>query len=123
MLTNSDMDTGAVFALILVGQPTLRRRLKLAVLAALDQRIGVRCQMGGMDAKETAAYIKTHLGWAGRSEALFADDAVAEIWQASRGHPRAVNNIAVVAMVAAYAAGKAIVDKQCAQSAIVENTE
>jgi type II secretory pathway predicted ATPase ExeA len=123
MLTNADMDAASTFALILVGQPTLRRRLKLAVLAALDQRIGVRYQMGGMDLKETAAYIKTHLAWAGRGELLFADDALAEIWQASRGWPRAVNNHAVAAMVAAYAAGKAIVDKQSALAAIVENSE
>lgn len=123
MLTNTDMDTGSVFALVLVGQPTLRRRLKLAVLSALDQRIGVRCQMTGMNIKETAGYIQTHLAWAGRSELLFADDAVTEIWQASRGYPRAVNNLATASMVAAYAASKAIVDKQCAQAAIVENTE
>jgi type II secretory pathway predicted ATPase ExeA len=123
MLTNCDMDSQSVFALVLVGQPTLRRRLKLAVLAALDQRIGVRYQMAGMDPAETTAYLKTHLAWAGRSELLFADDAVAEIWQASRGHPRAVNNLATAAMVAAYAAGKAIVDKECAVAAVIENTD
>jgi type II secretory pathway predicted ATPase ExeA len=123
MLTNTDMDTGSVFALVLVGQPTLRRRLKLAVLSALDQRIGVRCQIAGMDTKETARYIQAHLAWAGRTETMFTDDAVAEIWQASRGYPRAVNNLAIASMVAAYAAGKAIVDKDCAQAAVVDNTE
>lgn len=35
MLTNTDMDTGSHFAMLLIGQPTLRRRLKLAVFAAL----------------------------------------------------------------------------------------
>ena len=35
-------DTGSHFALLLIGQPTLRRRLKLAILAALDQRISTR---------------------------------------------------------------------------------
>ena len=123
MLTNTDMDTASTFALILVGQPTLRRRLKLGGLAALDQRIAVRYQMRGMDPKETDQYIKAHLAWAGRDQLLFADDATAEIWQASRGHPRAVNNLAVAAMVAAYTAGKAIVDKDCAIAAVVENTE
>jgi type II secretory pathway predicted ATPase ExeA len=123
MLTNCDMDSESTFALILVGQPTLRRRLKLAVLAALDQRIGIRYQMGGMDPAETATYVKTHLAWAGRKELLFADDALAEIWQASRGYPRAVNNLATSAMVAAYAAGKAIIDKQCATAAVMETTE
>ncbi len=42
MHTNRDMDSGAPFAALLIGQPTLRQRLRLGVLAALDQRISVR---------------------------------------------------------------------------------
>jgi type II secretory pathway predicted ATPase ExeA len=42
MLTNHDLDATSPFALLLVGQPTLRRRIKLGNLAALDQRIGLR---------------------------------------------------------------------------------
>ena len=57
MLTNHDMDSGAPFAALLVGQPTLRHRLRLGVLAALDQRISVRYALGGMTATETADYI------------------------------------------------------------------
>jgi type II secretory pathway predicted ATPase ExeA len=38
MLTNHDMDSGSPFAALLVGQPTLRHRLRLGVLAALDHR-------------------------------------------------------------------------------------
>ena len=45
MLTNHDMDSSSPFACLLVGQPTLRRRMKLGVLAALDQRIGLRYAM------------------------------------------------------------------------------
>ncbi len=48
MLTNHDMDSGAPFAALLVGQPTLRHRLRLGVLAALDQRISVRYALAGM---------------------------------------------------------------------------
>jgi hypothetical protein len=45
MLTNHDLDRWSPFACLLVGQPTLRRRIKLGVLAALDQRIGLRYAM------------------------------------------------------------------------------
>ncbi|MDQ6739546.1 MAG: AAA family ATPase [Actinomycetota bacterium] len=123
MLTNSTLDTGSNFALLLIGQPTLRRRLKLAVLAALDQRISTRFAITGMDLTETAAYIRHHLSHVGRSDILFSDDAVAAIHQASRGYPRAVNNLAVSALIATYAADKAIVDLAAAQSAITENSE
>ena len=36
------MDSRSPFAALLIGQPTLRRKIKLGVLAALDQRIAVR---------------------------------------------------------------------------------
>lgn len=123
MLTNTDMDTGAHFALLLVGQPTLRRRLKLAVLAALDQRISTRYAITGMNLTDTNAYVRHHLHLAGRSDPLFSDDAIAAIHQTARGYPRTVNNLAVAALIATYAADKAIVDLPAAQSAITENTE
>jgi type II secretory pathway predicted ATPase ExeA len=51
------MDSGSPFAVVLVGQPTLRHRLRLGVLAALDQRIAVRYSIAGMNATDTADYI------------------------------------------------------------------
>ncbi|MEC5193005.1 MULTISPECIES: ExeA family protein [unclassified Arthrobacter] len=123
MLTNTEMDTGSHFALLLIGQPTLRRRLKLAVLAALDQRISTRYTITGMGPADTTDYIRQHLKYAGRSDPLFSDDATTAIHQASRGYPRAVNNLAVASLIATYASNKSIVDLGAAQSAITENSE
>jgi type II secretory pathway predicted ATPase ExeA len=123
MLTNSDMDATSTFSLILVAQPTLRRRLKMAVLSALDQRTATRYTMTGMTTQETTKYVETHLAWAGRTDRLFSDDALAVIHQSSRGYPRAVNNLALAAMIAAYATGKAIIDQSSAEAAVIENTE
>ena len=64
------------FAVVLVGQPTLRHRLRLGVLAALDQRIAVRYTIAGMSAADTADYIRHHCRIAGRDETLFSDDAI-----------------------------------------------
>jgi type II secretory pathway predicted ATPase ExeA len=50
MLTNHDMDSTSPFSCLLVGQPTLRRRMKMGALAALDQRIGLRYAMPPMQA-------------------------------------------------------------------------
>ena len=122
MLTNHDMDSAAVFAALLIGQPTLRLRLKLGQLAALDQRIAVRYHMTGMTAEETAGYLRHHLALAGRSDTLFSDDAVSLIHQTSRGYPRAVNNLAIQSLLAAFAAGKAIVDESSARAAVTEVT-
>jgi type II secretory pathway predicted ATPase ExeA len=122
MLTNHDMDSTSPFACLLVGQPTLRRRMKLGVLAALDQRIGLRYAMPPMTPAETGSYLRHHVGLAGRSDTLFSDDAAALIHQTSRGYPRAVNNLAVQALVAAFATDKAIVDESSTRAAVAEVT-
>ena len=57
---------------------------------------------------------------AGRSDTLFSDDAITRIQKSARGLPRAVNNLAVQALVAAYAAGAAIVDDKAARTAVAE---
>jgi type II secretory pathway predicted ATPase ExeA len=122
MLTNHDMDSTSPFACLLVGQPTLRRRMKMGALAALDQRIGLRYTMPPMTAEETSSYLRHHLGLAGRSDTLFSDDAAALIHQTSRGYPRAVNNLAMQALVAAFADDKAIVDESSTRVAVTEVT-
>ncbi len=122
MLTNHDLDSHSPFACLLVGQPTLRRRIRLGVLAALDQRIALRYNLPPMTAEETTSYLHHHLKLAGRSDPLFSDDAAALLHQTSRGYPRAVNNLALQALVAAYTADKAIVDEQSARAAVAEVT-
>jgi type II secretory pathway predicted ATPase ExeA len=75
-----------------------------------------------MTAADTGAYIAHHLKLAGRADTLFSDDAVARIHKAARGLPRAVNNLAVQALIAAYANGAAIVDDKAARAAVTEVT-
>ena len=122
MLTNHDMDSKTPFATVLIGQPTLRRMIKLGVLAALDQRIAVRYQMTGMTPDETGSYIRHHLQLADRDSDLYSEDAITQIHEASRGKPRTVNNISVAALIAAYATGNKIVDQTAARAAVSEVT-
>jgi type II secretory pathway predicted ATPase ExeA len=121
-LSNSDMDQTAPFSLLLLGQPTLRRKLRMSTFAALDQRVAVRYTITGLDEKETASYIAHHLALAGRSDTLFSDDATSLIAQVSRGLPRQVNNLATGSLICAFAAGKRIVDESSARVAVNEIT-
>src|SRR6266568_635023 len=123
MLTSHNIDSDSPLACLLVGQPTLRRTMKLAVLAALEQRVALRYTMPPMTAAETASYISHHLKLAGRSDTLFSDDATTLIHTTARGYPRAVNNLALQALVATYIDSKTIVDEQAARAAITEVTE
>lgn len=75
-----------------------------------------------MTGKETASYLRHHLALAGHDDALFSDDAAGLIHQTSRGYPRAVNNLALQALVAAFGAHKAIVGESSTRAAIAEVT-
>ncbi|MDQ1250458.1 MAG: hypothetical protein QG597_4837 [Actinomycetota bacterium] len=122
LLTNADMDSRSPFAALLIGQPTLRRKIKLGTFAALDQRIALRYAMPGMQPEETKTYLSHHITLAGRNDTLFSDDAAALIHQVSRGLPRAVNNLAIQSLIAAYADNKSIVDESSARAAVTEVT-
>lgn|SRR5574337_1652518 len=78
------MDSDARFAALLIGQPVLRQRLRLGVLAALDQRIAVRYTLTGMTAADTADYIRHHCRIVGRDDTLFSDDATMLTHNAAR---------------------------------------
>ncbi|MHB8290619.1 MAG: ExeA family protein [Acidimicrobiales bacterium] len=121
-LSNDGMDAESRFSLILLGQPMFRRRLRLGSVTALDQRVGLRYQVAPLDQAECASYIACHLKFAGRSDTLFSEDAVALIHQVSRGLPRMVNNLCVQSLVATFSAGKAIVDESAARAAVAEVT-
>ena len=122
MLTNSDLDSRSPLTILLIGQPTLRRRLRVGDMAALDQRIALRYHIPApaLTAEEASGYLRAHLSQAGRSDTLFSDDAVRAIHGQARGLPRAINRLAITALLAAYAAGKTIVDESSARTAISE---
>ena len=122
LLTNAEMDSASPFAGILAGQPTLNRQLRMGMFAALDQRIATRCVIKPMDLAESAAYLRHHLKLAGREDPLFADNAVARLHRVANGLPRALNNAAIAALIAAAAAGKDLVDDACARKAVAELT-
>jgi len=122
MLTNAEMDSTSAFAGILIGQPTLTRRLRLGTFAALDQRIATRFSLAPMDLVESGCYLRHHLTLVGREDPLFADDALARLHRVANGLPRALNNAARAALIAAAAAGKDLVDDVCAKKAVAEIT-
>ena len=56
------------------------------------------------------------------SDQLFADDAIVRLHRQSNGIPRALNNVAIAALIAAASDGKEIVDDACAKKAVAELT-
>src|SRR6266851_7482804 len=113
LLTDADMDSATSCSLLLVGQPSAPT--PHGHFAALDQRIATRYQIAPMDLGESAEYLRHQLALVGRTDPLFADDAIARLHKASLGLPRLLNNAATAALIAATTAGKALVDDDCAK--------
>ena len=86
--------------------PTLRQRMKLGVFAAHDQPISPRCELTGMTPKK-------HPLQRGRHQPDPPN---------LQGLPRAVNNLAVQALLAAYATNTGIVNESSAPQAVKETT-
>jgi len=90
---NYQIDSAALFPLILVGQPELRKLLRLKKYEATVQRIGMQYHLGGMSKEETSAYIRHHMHVSKTTKPVFADSALHRIFAASQGIPRVVNQI------------------------------
>ncbi|MGO8726892.1 MAG: AAA family ATPase, partial [Streptosporangiaceae bacterium] len=70
MITNHNLDSGSPLTVLLIGQPTLRRRLRVGDMAALDQRVQLRCVIPSpaVTATEADGYLRAHLAHAPLTE-------------------------------------------------------
>ncbi len=82
----------------------------------------MRYHIGPMDIGDSTTYLRHHLALAGRSDQLFADDAIVRLHRLSGGIPQTLNSAAVAALIAAASDGKEIVDDACAKKAVAELT-
>ncbi|MEU1192753.1 hypothetical protein [Streptomyces sp. NPDC005859] len=73
-----------------------------------------------MTSIETTSYVAHHLKIAGRPDQLLTEDALTLIHTTSHSYPRAVNNLALQALVAAFATGKNLVDEAAARASVSE---
>jgi type II secretory pathway predicted ATPase ExeA len=73
-----------------------------------------------MTSAEATSYVAHHLKLVGRPDPLFTEDAMSLIHTTSRGYLRAVNDLPLQALVAAFAAGKSLVGEAAARAAVQE---
>jgi type II secretory pathway predicted ATPase ExeA len=98
LLLNFDMDSSRYLTLLLVGQPLLRRTLALQMHEPLRQRIAVQYHLEGLSREEMDAYLTHQLKAAGVTQPLFDDTARQALYQATKGVPRKINKLALMAL-------------------------
>jgi type II secretory pathway predicted ATPase ExeA len=110
LLTNFQLDDRNLVAIVLVGQPELRERLRHRAYRALTQRIGVSFDLVPLAVEDTCDYLAHRLAVAGRPRTIFTEEAVARLHAASGGIPRVLNQLATQALVEGMARGAQRVD-------------
>ena len=83
MLTNFDMDSKDMFALVLVGHSVLAQYLNRQPYDSLRQRLVVNYRMRGMDEAATRDYVRSMLLKSGADPDIFDDAAIASAHGAS----------------------------------------
>ena len=89
LLTNFQLNDRFLLTVVLIGQPELRHRV--AEIPQLNQRIAVRAHLGPFTAEETTSYITARMGAATHRTDVFTKEAVAVIYELSKGIGRLVN--------------------------------
>ena len=115
LLTNSDMDKRSDVVLIMLGQLWLRSKLKNHGHEALYQRLRFRYGLEGLTKQQTKEYMQHHLKMVNGDVGIFTDGALRQIFQASGGIMREINNLAVDCLLNACNRGKDCVDEVLVQ--------
>jgi general secretion pathway protein A len=89
LLTNFQLNDRFLLTIVLIGQPELRHRV--AEISQLNQRIAVRAHLGPFTEEETSAYITARIGASTHRTGVFTKEAVAVIYEQSKGIGRLVN--------------------------------
>ena len=110
LLTNFRIDSQTPLTLVLLAQPEFRKIVQLKALDAFSQRLTLRVHLTGLAQNEATAYVKHQLEVAGRTDTLFTDDVIAEIYQQAKGMPRLINTLCYECLLEIYRQQKNVVD-------------
>jgi type II secretory pathway predicted ATPase ExeA len=112
LLTNFQLDDRNLIAIVLVGQPELRERLRHRAYRALTQRVGIAFDLVPLTPQDARAYFAHRLNVAGAARSIFTGEAIARLHEAAQGVPRVLNQLATDALLEGMARGASQVDEE-----------
>lgn len=121
LLFSAEMDSQSLGVLLLVGQPELRLTLRHAPYEAFYQRITTQYHLPPLDLAQTIAYVRHHVEFSGyKAGPLFTDDALARIYESTKGVPRLINRLCDTALVVGMADQKQVLEESAIRKALAE---
>ncbi len=110
LLSNFGIDSKSPFYLVLMAQTPFRKRLQLQSLEAIAQRITIRVHFTGIEKAEIQPYIHHHLAIAGRTDNIFSDHVMTDIYQHANGLPRLINTLCYECLLELFIQDKNVAD-------------
>lgn len=110
ILTSFEMDSRLLVSVILAGQPPLARMLRRAELEDVARRMAFYASLRPMSRDELRKYVEHRCCVAGARKVPFDGDALAALYEMSRGNMRATDRLALRALQLASGAGCKVAD-------------
>ncbi|WP_371324858.1 AAA family ATPase [Dechloromonas sp. ZY10] len=118
LLSNLETEKRKLMQIVLFGQPELDLTLANPAIRQLLQRIAFSYRLTGLQKDELHPYLRHRLRTAGLAGGeVFADDAVATLYKATRGTPRLVNILANKCLLAVFGEGGVMVKSRHVRAA------
>ncbi|MFQ5592379.1 MAG: ExeA family protein [Phycisphaerae bacterium] len=119
MIGNLEADDAKLLQVAIVGQPELQQRFASPALRQLSQRIARSFHLPALTPEETEGYIRHRMSVAGaRKPDVFQPDAIAKVYEHSKGLPRLINTLCDSAMLSAYSVGTRTIAGPCVESVV-----
>jgi type II secretory pathway predicted ATPase ExeA len=111
LATNLVRDDQPRVRLMLAGGPALEERLASPKLESFNQRIAARCYLDSMNRDETFDFVRSGIvASGGDPEAIFGEDALKAVYNATDGVPRLINQLADHALMMAALGERRFID-------------
>ena len=109
-LLNYSMDSSNYLFLLLCGQAEFKSTIQLEQLDSLHRRIRVSYSPGALSLEEIPKYIRHQMENAGVKKQIFSDEAIAKMFEYSKGNISKINRLAFNALICASSNSQEIID-------------
>lgn len=124
MLSNLQTEKDHLLQIVLIGQPSLRDKLRHPQLRQFSQRVTVNYHLVPLDLEETKNYIHHRLKVSQAQDTdLFTEKAINAIYQSSKGIPRLINILCDASLVYGFAEELKRIDEQIVEKVIADKRQ
>lgn len=124
MLSNLQTDKDHLLQIVLIGQPSLRDKLRHPQLKQFSQRVTVNYHLVPLNLEETMSYIRHRLDVSQAEDtSLFTENAINAIYQCSKGIPRLINILCDASLVYGFAEELKRIDEKIVEQVIADKRQ